>query len=223
MKNFISDMKSFLEYVLNSIYKKNCIVCNCSKEDGFLCKNCSKDVQKLNGFAHRIYKGVPIYSAFVYENTIKTLIQKLKFSYKKESAKVLAHMLFDYFKDIDIDKNDLIIVYPDTFYLKRFKRGYNSTYLIALEFAKTAKIEIEKDVILKIKYTKPQYKARNRVNNIKGSFKINENKIDKIKDKNILLFDDITTSGATINEIINCFEKVKIKNIVCLTLSKTRI
>ena len=42
-----------------------------------------------------------------------------------------------------------------------------------------------------------------------------------LKDKNILLIDDITTSGATLEEIINCFLENNINNVFCLTISKT--
>jgi len=94
-------------------------------------------------------------------------------------------------------------------------------YLIAKEFSKHTNFKIEKNLIKKIKYTKPQYKAKNRRNNIKNSFKINKNLINNIKDKNILLIDDITTTGATLEELIDCLLNNNIKNITCLTISKT--
>ena len=76
--------------------------------------------------------------------------------------------------------------------------------------------------IKKIKYTIPQYKAKNRIQNIKNSFKINQKYIDKYKNKNIILLDDITTSGATINEILDCLINESFKKIICLTISKVQ-
>ena len=93
-------------------------------------------------------------------------------------------------------------------------------FLIAREFSKYTGFKIEKKLIKKIKYTIPQYKAKNRIQNIKNSFKINQKYIDKYKNKNIILLDDITTSGATINEILDCLINKGFKKIICLTISK---
>ncbi len=205
---------------LNLIYKQNCLICNCAKVDNFLCKTCLKDVHNLSSFAHRVYKNIPIYSAYIYSGSIKKLIQLLKFSHKKQASKVLSQLLFDYFKKLDLNK-DFIIIYPNTYFIKSFSRGYNYMYLLALEFSKLTGFKVEKNLIKKIKYTKPQYLAKNRHKNIEGSFKINKKTAQKYKDKNILIIDDITTSGATLEEIINCCLDNNLNSLICLTISKT--
>ena len=92
--------------------------------------------------------------------------------------------------------------------------------VITKEFCKLSNLDYKKDLIKKIKPTKPQYKAKNRHKNIENSFDINKKLIEKYKNKNILLIDDITTSGATLEEIINCLLNYGFKNITCLTISK---
>jgi len=214
----------FSDAVLNLIYNKKCLICGCGKDNILLCKNCLKDVENLSGFAHRISDGVLIYSATNYNKNIKKLIHKLKFQHRKNTAIVLAEILFKYFQKTDLYNNsylkDFIIIYPDTFYLKKLYRGYNHAYLIAKQFSKLSGLKIEKDVILKTKFTKPQFKSRNKRKNILNSFKINPKKINNIKDKSILLIDDITTSGATLDEIIKCLKALQIQNITCLTVAK---
>lgn len=204
---------------LDLIYNQKCIVCNCSKADNLLCKNCLKDVYYLSSFTQRFYKDIPIFCATNYKGTIKTLIQKLKFSHKKKASIPLAEILFNYFQKLNL-KNDYIIIYPPSNYLKSAFRGYNHMNLIAKNFSKLTNFEINTKLIRKIKQTKPQYKAKNRHNNIKGSFTINKKYINQLKNKNILLIDDITTSGATLEEIINCLLESNIKNITCLIISK---
>lgn len=92
--------------------------------------------------------------------------------------------------------------------------------LIAKEFSKLTNFKINNKLIKKIKSTKPQYQAKNRHLNIKNSFAINEKYINKLKDKNILLIDDITTSGATLEELINVLLDSKINKITCLVIAK---
>lgn len=204
---------------LNLIYNKKCLICANTKTDELLCKNCLKDVQFLSSFAHRIYKEIPIYSALVYDSAVKKLIHKLKFQHKKSASIPLAKLLFEYFNKLDLS-NDFIICYPSGYYLRTLSRGYNPVFLIVKEFSKIAQIDYIKDLIIKTKYTKPQYKAKNKVKNIKGSFKIDKNKLKKLENKTILLIDDITTSGATINELIDTLKDFKINDIICLTLAK---
>lgn len=206
---------------LNMIYKKKCLICGCSKTDDLLCKTCLKDVQFLSYFAHKFYNRIPIYSAAIYDKNIKALIQMLKFKHKKSASKPLSDILFSYFKKLNL-KDDFIIVYPPSYFIKSAERGYNHMFLIAKHFSKLTGFEINKNLIKKIKPTKPQYKAKDRRKNIKGSFRINQKELLKLKDKKLLLIDDITTSGATLEEIINCFLELNFNNITCLTISKTK-
>jgi len=212
-------LKALYEAFLDLIYNKKCLVCGCSKTDDLLCKNCLKDVHYLSGFAHRIYKEIPIYSCSNYQGVIKELIGILKFKHKKSASIVLGKILFDYFQKLNLN-NDFIMVYPPSLFMKSLSRGYEHMYLIAKVFSGFTNFKIEKKLIKKIKYTKPQYKVKNRHKNIKGSFKLNKNLISKYKDKNILLIDDITTSGATANEIIDLFKESGIYKITVLTISK---
>lgn len=212
-------LKGLFNSFLNLIYNQKCLVCSCAKTDDLLCKNCQKDVYYLSSFAQRIYKEIPIFCATSYKNSVKILIQKLKFSHKKKASIPLAKILFTYFQNLNLDK-DYIIIYPPTNYLKSAYRGYNHMFLIAKEFSKLTNFKINNSLIKKTKSTKPQYQAKNRHLNIKSSFAINKKYIEELKDKHLLLIDDITTSGATLEEIINCLLEANLKNIICLTISK---
>jgi len=233
-------IKEITSSLLNLIYNQKCLICSCAKTTNYLCKSCLKDVEMLSGFEQRIFNNIPIYCAYIYSKNIKKLIQLLKFSHKKKAAYALAHLLFNYYKKLDrsvpvecsshptstpapaFNKN-FIIIYPPTFFLKNASRGYEPLREILNKFSKLTNLSVENNLIKKIKYTKPQYKARNRKTNVKGSFSINKKLIEKYKDKNLLLIDDIITSGATIEELIGVLKKAGINNITVLVISKAGV
>ncbi len=208
-----------LEKFLDLIYKHKCIICGCSKNNNLLCKNCSKDINFLSTFPHKIYNSIPIYSATLYSSAVKKLIQIFKFQHRKKVSIILAELLYSYFKKLKLN-NNFVIIYPDSFFIKNLTRGYEHMYLVAHEFSNLSGFKLYKHSVKKIKNTIPQYKAKNRINNIKGAFEINKKYISKLKQKQILLIDDIITSGATIEEIINVLQKENINNITVLTISK---
>ncbi len=220
------------ERFLSLIYKENCCVCGCSKDNNILCKNCSKSVEILSGFPHRIIDGVEIYSACIYKDTVRTLIHKLKFNHKLIAARVLAKILSDYYKKIldyeqkrsgNIEKYKNAVFIPVPTSKNNIKeRGYNNVYEIVKEFAFIQNIKFSHNFLIKIKNTKPQYKMgkNKRRDNVKGVFKINVKKIKDFKDKTIVIVDDIITTGSTLSEIIKVLKENGIKNIICITISK---
>ena len=143
---FKSFLKYFIENFLNLIYKQKCVVCNvdlennnsysktCSKLSNLLCKTCAKEIQFLNTFSTRIINNTEIFCAANYDKTVKKLIQALKFSHKRQCAKVLAIILFDYFKKLDLKEN-YILCYPQSHYFKKAQRGYEHMELIVKEFS----------------------------------------------------------------------------------------
>ena len=79
-------------------------------------------------------------------------------------------------------------------------RGFNQSRVLARELGKIVNIDIIEGVLVKSVNVPPQttLTARERKKNIKGAFKVRDKA--KIKDKTILLVDDVFTTGATIQE-----------------------
>lgn len=250
MENLINFFKSLsfslgrlFHSFLSLIYKENCVVCGApcafenrpaigSKGVQNLCKKCLKDVEILSGFPHTKFDGVEIYSACFYKGVIRDLIHKLKFNHKKDAARVLAVFLYEFYEKIEVYKKEcgtslppvqsLILVPVPTNKNNIGKRGYNNVFEIVKEFSALSNIPFSKNLLLKVKNTKPQYNLgpKQRKNNVSGCFKINLEDYEKHRGKTFLIIDDIFTTGATLNEIIKTFHKNGIENIFCITLSK---
>ena len=102
--------------------------------------------------------------------------------------------------------------------IKKSKRGYNQTQLITNIISKSSNILSGDEIVQKLKSTKTQstLKKEERENNIKDVYVVKQN----IKNKNIILFDDIYTTGATINEISKKLKEAGARRIFVLILAK---
>ena len=99
----------------------------------------------------------------------------------------------------NLKKYDIIIVVPLS--RKRIHiRGFNQSQLIAQCISNILQIKIQKDILYKTKNIPPQstLNKEQRMQNIKGVYKVKN--IEYLKNKNILLIDDIYTTGSTLNE-----------------------
>lgn len=88
------------------------------------------------------------------------------------------------------------------------KRGFNHAEDIAQAVAKKCVLKFEPNFLCKIKNTYPQAECRShreRLKNIRGSFAVSPN-VD-VRGKNILLIDDVSTSGATLDEAAQVLKK----------------
>ena len=106
---------------------------------------------------------------------------------------------------------------------KKNQRGYNQSELIAKEIAKKIEnIEYRNDILLKIKNTARQssLNKEQRKENIKNAYLIKSSNKEYILNKNILIFDDIYTTGSTANECAKMLKEAGAKNIGILTIAK---
>ena len=109
---------------------------------------------------------------------------------------------------------------------KKAIRGYNQTEWITNIIYKNVNFNINskdkikvKNCLLKVKQNKTQstLNSKERLQNVKNVFKIKN--ID-LKNKNIIIFDDICTTGATVNEISRILKLAGVNKILVLVIAK---
>ena len=103
---------------------------------------------------------------------------------------------------------------------RKNERGYNQSELIAKEIAKHIEGIQYKKILKKVKNNERQslLSKTARIQNVKGVYEVQESKI--IKDKKIILFDDIYTTGSTAEECAKVLKLNQAKEVVVLTLAK---
>ena len=210
-------MKKLITAILDLIYRKKCYFCGKSKESVKMCSECFDELIYTPFNANRIINGVNIFSCGIYEKNLQKLIRGLKYHKQKELAFYLAKFMFEYFKELNLQGEFQIIPVP--LHKNRIKkRHYNHMELVAEEFSKLSGFPVNFDLIKRIKDTKPQYKLSRtqRMQNLDNAFCVD---IEKLLPIPVLLIDDICTTGATFEEMINTLKKSGIKDITCIAAS----
>ena len=202
-----------LSNLLDWIYKKKCYFCRSSKEAVKMCSKCYDDMDFLPVQINRIIEGKKVYCAGVYSKNLQKLIRGLKYHNQKDLAYYLAKFMAEYFSKIT-DKTDFEII-PVPIYPKREKkRKYNHMNLVGEDLARLTSNSLNKNLIKRVKDTKPQYKLKRheRMQNLNGAFEVDKS---NYSGKTLLLIDDICTTGSTFEEMIKEFAKHGITDIIC--------
>ena len=217
--------KNFYDRILDLVYPPVCGICGKFNQD-FLCKKCQKmleaeakfEIDRIDNqeyfFENHLY-------IFKYEGIIRKLILNYKFNEKSFLYKTFVNFLLKNEKFFKILKSyDTIIPVPVS--SKRMnERGYNQSELIADDIVKQiTECECITDCLIKNKNIIEQSKLNKeqRQKNIQGVY-ILKNK-EKLINKEILLIDDIYTTGSTANECCKILQEAKPKKIDVFTIAK---
>lgn len=187
---------------------------------GPLCQRCGKPlVSDVSITCRNCLEDEPPFeyarSAGLYEAVLKEAINLFKYHRIKRLSKPLSEIMLE----IKIPKDiDVIVAVP--MHKKRLsQKEFNHSALLAKHLADSIGIKLIPDYLIKIKETHPQVglNAKERMENIKGTFGITNK--DLIKKKNIMLVDDVVTTGATIRECSRLLKHDGAGNIYILALA----
>lgn len=212
----------FINHAINLVYPNVCGICDkLCKED--LCKKCEISLKNIAKFKIDKYKNKNFTKhlyIFKYEGIIKERLINFKFNEKSYIYKALVNFLLKNKKACRFLKNYDIIIPVPIHYRRKVIRGYNQSALIAEKLAKNLNIKYNGNVLLKNKNNKPQ-STKNKMerrDNVVGVYYI-KNK-HEILNKNILLLDDIYTTGSTVNECSKMLKIAGAKSVDVLTIAK---
>ena len=243
--NKIIKIKNLIYDCLFPIFCLNCGAFIKNESGLYLCENCLKTIPLYSSlFCPICLKRIGQFkkcshsnnyspldflaSATDYENPlIQKLIHLYKYQLVKDIRYTLGNIVINYWEKIwpDIKKQfsgAIIIAIPLS--RQRFKeRGFNQSEEIAKIFANYFQLEINSEILIRQKNTHPQAKLDNyeeRHLNLKNAFEVKDK--NSLKNKNIILIDDVFTSGATMQEAARVLKQNGSKKIIGLTVAKSR-
>jgi len=194
--------------------------------NGDVCNTC---VKKFNPPINRL-----IVIADYQEKLLSKAIHLFKYKFIKSLSKPLGILIINNSKNLTIPSPDFILPIP--LHPKRLRwRGFNQAELLAniltTNLLPGIKIPLISDLIIRQKYTTPQKKIKkykNRHKNLDNVFAVNSkfnwNKYNinnkNLIGKNILIIDDVTTTGATIFKFAKELKKLNPKSISTIVLGR---
>jgi len=238
-------LKSFLYALADFLIPPKCLLCNvfftpensryfCNNcYDGFsfikkpICEKCGFSFQTKEGADHlcgQCIKSKPFFdkarSIGKYDGTLRKAIHGFKYNEKSLLSEPLSQILAAVGKEIlETENYDTIIPVP--LHSKRLRqRGFNQAQVLAKKAGEIWGIRVDTRSLERKKWAPPQtlLTRKERHKNIKGTFYCRP---ERIRDKNLLLIDDVYTSGSTVSECAKVLKKNGALKVDVLTLART--
>jgi ComF family protein len=162
-------------------------------------------------------KIVGIVCPFRLEGVIRQAIHQLKYRNLRAIVVPMARLLMDYLTTNPMPGEVLV---PVPLHPKRLReRGYNQSHLLARELGKLVNLPVVDDCLTRQRHTSPQARTSSieeRRSNVANAFTCRNYKLE---DKQVLLIDDVATSGATLDACASALRAAKVASVWGLVLA----
>jgi len=229
---------------VNLIYPRSCAVCKKSlgsSEECAVCapcvsritthpkpycRLCGKTVPDRGGLCADCRRQNPSFamarSACLYEGALKELIHLFKYNNRRSLAGLFSRYMIDFLKDDHaLTEGAGLITFVPLQRKRRCERGFNQSRLLASNIAAAVGLGLA-DCLDKKKATRNQNELprSDRLQNVKGAFRVRSGREALIQDQAILLIDDVMTTGSTLDECSRVLLDAGAKEVRCLTLAR---
>lgn len=220
-------LRGFLKGLTDIVYPKTCLACKNKLHkqgtDEFICEQCRGKIIKnippfcsscgrhllRNSFAKNICPRClrtrwyfdRAFSPCVYDGVIKELIHQFKYKGKTHLGETLSGLLREFIIEYDLPIDYLDCVIPVPLHKTRLReREFNQAEILSRYIAQNFKLNMSTDTLSRSRHTKTQTELDfdKRALNVENSFLVE--KPENTAGKNILLIDDVLTTGATSSE-----------------------
>ncbi len=238
MGNLKENMKMLCSGALQAVYPRHCPVCDgivrqggekiCLECMGKLklltppwCMRCGRKAEEGEEYCrdcrdrkHLFERGRALYE---YDSAAQS-IYRFKYGGRREYADFFGEQIADYLGDFIRDMKPEGFVPIPLHRRRKARRGYNQAQLLAEAVGRRMGIPVYSNLLIRVRNTAPQKKLNpaERQNNLKRAFNMPEN---DVKLKTILVFDDIYTTGATIDEAARALKEAGAEQVYFVTLA----
>lgn len=239
-------IRRLINNFIDILYPKFCLICHSRVKDNDLdnlvCLNCWSKIKKnVPPFCRRCGRNIkdnPILknicgqcqridfgfdralSPCRYEGVLKELISQFKYQGKDYLGRTLSRLLIDFVREYNLELNLFDVIMPVPLHKRKLReREFNQAQILSEFLASKLNMELSKEELMRIRDTSTQTDLTDRMRwiNVKDSFTVK--KENNLKRKNILLIDDVLTTGATCSEAARVLKEAGAAVVFVLTLA----
>jgi ComF family protein len=157
-------------------------------------------------------------AAAIYDGPVATAVKRFKFNHRMAFLPVMQHWLN---RPLCLElAADADLLVPVPLHPKRIKnRGFNQALLLARAFSQ---VPLAREAVVRTRHTVPQVdlNPKERRDNVKGAFAVPDPHL--VKGKNVLLIDDLFTTGSTVKECARVLRKAGASRVEVLTVARVK-
>lgn len=239
-----STMSNLLGDVSRILFPTYCLICGKETHGELVCEECLREVKRTKGL--RCVKcDLPLKSApkdgmckrckrrkwsfsynrsyGTYSGTLKKLLIELKYHDHPRLAVLFSSYLIKLIMDSDLNLNKSIITFVPLSNRAKRNRGYNQTYLMAREISK--RLGIPCYSVLKFRrqpLEQINLSEEERLENMKDIFTVDKNYIVDVIGKNVILIDDVFTTGATVEGCSRALKTYGAQRVCSFTVARSK-
>jgi competence protein ComFC len=239
-------LKSLFGGLIDILYPKVCLTCrkklSSANVDNFVCLECWNNIKRnVPPFCSCCGRGLDktgvqestcslcrkkklyfdrAFSPCVYTGIIKELIHEFKYKNKDYLGLTLSRPMIEFIKEYNLPINEIDFIIPVPLHKARLReREFNQAEVLSLHIAGEFKKEVLAGILIRNRYTKTQtdLEINERTANVKDSFSVGDSQL--IKRRNLLLIDDVLTTGATTSEAALTLKNSGANKVFVLTLA----
>ena len=160
------------------------------------------------------------FSVCRYEGVTRELIREFKYRDKDHLGLTLSRLMIDFIREYEIPIASVDWIVPVPLHKARLReREFNQAEILSGHIAREFGRGVLGDSLIRHRYTKTQTELENdaRFANVKNSFSVRRG--EEVAGKNILLVDDVLTTGATSSEAAAALKDAGARIVFALTLA----
>ncbi len=235
---------SIKEALLNTLFPRRCVFCDSDRVEpkSFLCQKCYESIRVIShpfcsqcglpvpglaaqseGLCGRCLSQPPLYSraryGVYYEGPLREALIRFKYYAALTAGKTLSDLLIAAFQR-HYDRGEFDVIIPVPVHRKRlFQRGFNQAVILAVNLSSKVTLPVDRRSLIKVKDTPPQAQLSRaqRISNLRNSFSAHDPV--NVLEKNVLLIDDVATTGSTIAEATKTLLKAGAARVDALVLA----
>ena len=209
--------------LLDSFFPPSCLLCSeRTIESGGLCPDCFSLLKfvmpdESKNFLADLPDCSEVRAAVQYDDGVKKLVLGLKYGDRLDTAPLLARMMGNAGREM-IERADVLVPVP-LHWRRLWVRKYNQAAVLADCIGKAASIPSDPFILKRSKATLPQghFSKKERLENMSDAFCVKN--AAKIKDKKVVLIDDVLTTGATLNACAGVLKEAGASDVFALTFA----